>query len=202
VPTFHWVQWMKGKGTERKKEKVLYTQERKSEGSKLMYKAILVTRSFFWNLPRYLDKNMWLAQIVRVLQLRLSTVELDKSNCQVALVSWNGHTRLRPLLKSLDKWQYVKSKSTWKVTPLKSCVGAHPKKAPQRSARRKVWSRSWPKRKSNLITSWFFFPNNFQWKRCSWNHFFIDLHHDSDTKGHTSLTWICRKNVWKRVLFY
>jgi len=36
VPTFHWVQWLKGKGTERKKEKVLYTQERKPEGSNLM----------------------------------------------------------------------------------------------------------------------------------------------------------------------
>jgi len=36
-------------------------------------------------------------------------VELDKSTWQVALVKLTCHIRLRPLFKSLDKWQLVKS---------------------------------------------------------------------------------------------
>ena len=34
---------------------------------------------------------------------------LVKSTCQVAFVKLTCHSRLRPLLKSLDKWQLVKS---------------------------------------------------------------------------------------------
>ena len=149
-----------------------------------------MTRSLFWNLPMYLDKNLWLAQIVRVLHLRLSTVELDKSNCQVAFVKWSAHTLLRSLLKSLDKGQYVKStcQVNLKGDPYQILRWSTSQESPQRGTRKKVRSRSWQKRKSKLITFGCFLPNNFQCKRCSWNYFFIDLYHDSDTKGRTSLT--------------
>jgi hypothetical protein len=36
-------------------------------------------------------------------------VELDKSTWQVALVKLTCHPRFRPLFKSIDKWQLVKS---------------------------------------------------------------------------------------------